>query len=86
MSQMIRMNIEYIDGTNQVFEWQADPQADAAPNAASQFERALHDEYIIMEMGEKMMVIYKYNVKTIEVNAGPAKLPVTSIRGVRQVK
>ena len=83
MHKTIQMKIEYIDGTNQVFEWQIDPEVSESINAVSQLQRGLHEEYILLEMGDKMTIVYKYNVKTIEINAVPAKLPASAIRGVR---
>jgi len=86
MSQTIRMTIQYIDGTSQTFEWQTSPADTQTANMVSNLQKGLQEEYILMEMGDKFMIIPKFNIKTIEINAVPPKLPSTSIHGVRLVE
>ena len=86
MSQMIRMKIQYIDGTDQTFEWEPHPEDVEAANMVSNLQKSLHEEYILLEMGDKFMIIPKQNIKTIEINPVPPKLPPTAIHGARLVE
>ncbi|NJK99699.1 MAG: hypothetical protein HC838_05175 [Spirulinaceae cyanobacterium RM2_2_10] len=79
------MTIQYIDGTSQTFEWQAAEQAETV-NMASRLQHTLHEEYILLEMGDKLTIIPKQNIKTIEINAVPPKLPPSAVHGVRLVE
>ena len=85
MSQTIRMTIQYIDGTDQVFEWEPDPEKIEAATMVSRLQKSLHEEYILMEMGDQFMIIPKQNIKTITINAVPGQLPPSAIHGARLV-
>lgn len=86
MSETITMKIQYIDGTDQTFEWEPNPDEVEAANMVSNLQKSLHEEYILLEMGDKFMIIPKQNIKTIEINAVPPKLPLSAIHGARLVK
>ena len=85
MSQTIRMTVHYIDGTDQTFEWEPDPEM-AQVNMVSNLQKSLHEEYILLEMGDKLMILSKHTIKNIEINAAPPKLPPNAIRGARLVE
>ena len=80
------MTIQYIDGTSQTFEWLPNPEDDRAVNMVSNLQKSLNEEYILLEMGDKFMIIPKFNIKTIEINAVPPKLPPSTIHGARLVE
>ena len=80
------MKIQYIDGTNQIFEWQEHLEKNQTANMVGQLQQGLHEEYILLEMGDKFTIIPKYNIKTIEINAVPPKLPPSAILGARLVE
>lgn len=86
MNQTIKMTIQYIDGTAQTFEWVPDPEDTNVANMVGNLQKSLNEEYILLEMGDKFMIVLKQNVKTIEINAVPPKLPNTTIRGARLVE
>ncbi|MEM0978934.1 MAG: hypothetical protein AAGH78_01535 [Cyanobacteria bacterium P01_H01_bin.58] len=86
MSQTVKMKVQYIDGTSQTFEWESYPEEDEMVSMASNLQKSFREEYILLEMGDKFMVLLKQNIKTIEVNTVPAKLPPTAIHGVRLVE
>ena len=86
MNQTIRMKIEYIDGTNQTFEWHVHPENIQMANTVSQLQNSLHEEYVLLEMGDKFTIVPKYNIKTIEINPVPPKLPPGAILGARLVE
>lgn len=85
MSQAIRMKIQYIDGTDQTFEWEPHTEDSQTVNMASNLQKSLKEEYILLEMGDKFMIIPKQNIKTIEINAVPSKLPPSTIHGAHLV-
>lgn len=80
------MKIQYIDGTSQTFEWLPNPEDDRAVNMVSNLQKSLNEEYILLEMGNKFTIIPKFNIKTIEINAVPPKLPSSTIHGARLVE
>jgi hypothetical protein len=80
------MSIQYIDGTVQVFEWEAHPEETESANMVSHLQKTLHEDHILLEMGDKLIILIKENIKTIELNTVPARLPQTAIRGVRLVE
>lgn len=80
------MKIQYIDGTSQTFEWLPNPEDDRAVNMVSNLQKSLNEEYILLEMGDKFMIIPKFNIKNIEINAVPPKLPPSAIHGARLVE
>ena len=86
MSQTVRMKVEYIDGTNQTFEWESHPEEDETVNMASHLQKSFREEYILLEMGDRFMILLKQNIKTIELNMVPPKLPPTAIHGVRLIE
>ena len=85
MSQTIKMTIQYIDGTKQIFEWLPDPESAQTANMASNLQKSLQEDFILLEMGDKMMIIPKQNIKTIEINTVAPKLPPYAIHGARLV-
>lgn len=85
MRQTIRMKIQYIDGTDQTFEWEPQTEDSQTVNMASNLQKSLNEEYLLLEMGDKFMIIPKQNIKTIEINAVPPKLPPSAIHGARLV-
>ncbi|MEO1297659.1 MAG: hypothetical protein AAFW75_18120 [Cyanobacteria bacterium J06636_16] len=85
MNQTVRMQVQYIDGAEQTFEWELPPEADETVNMASHLQKSFREEYILLAMGDRFMILLKQNIKTIEVNTVPAKLPPTAIHGVRLI-
>lgn len=86
MRQMVKMTIQYMDGTSQTFEWLPDEERSQAANMVSNLQKNLQEDYILLEMGERLMIIPKFNIKTIEINAVPSKLPLSAIHGVHLVE
>lgn len=80
------MRIQYIDGTEQLFEWLPDPDSTQTANMVGDLQKSLHEDFILLEMGDKMTIIPKQNIKTIEINAVPPKLPPSAVRGVRSIE
>ncbi len=85
MTQIVRMSVQFIDGSVQTFEWESHPEASETANVVSHLQKTLHEDHILLEMGDKLMVLIKANIKSIELNSVPTRLPQTTIHGVRLV-
>ena len=85
MDQMTQMEITYMDGTSQVFEW--DPSFNQASpfNQVSQLQKALNEDYILLEVEGELVMIPKQNIKMLKVNVSPSALPSSAIKGARKV-
>ena len=87
MSEKARMSIQYMDGTEQVFEWTPDPaQQQNVTSLASNLHKTLQEDYLLLDMGDKLRIIPRHNIKSIELDRVPAKLPANAIRGVQLVE
>ncbi|RZM82958.1 hypothetical protein [Leptolyngbya iicbica] len=86
MSQTVKMHIQYIDGTAQQFEWDAQPEGTESANIVSHLQKMLHEDNVLLDMGEKLVILQKQNIKSIEITPVPTKLPGTTIHGVRGVE
>ncbi len=86
MSQTIRMSIQYLDGTTQHFEWDTEPVGTESANMVSHLQKMLHEDSVLLEMGDKLLILRKETIKTIEITPVPAKLPATTIHHVRLVE
>ena len=85
MSQTITMTVHYIDGTEQVFSWEPDPNQVEPATMVSRLQKSLHEEQLLLDLGDQLMIIPKHNVKIITLNSVPAQLPSTAIRGAQLV-
>jgi hypothetical protein len=83
MSQTVTMRIQYTDGTEQQFEWDAQPEGTESANMVSHLQKMLHEENVLLDMGDKLVILQRQNIKTIEITPVPSKLPSTTIHGVR---
>lgn len=86
MSQTVRMCIQYMDETDQLFEWNIEPAATESANMVSHLQKMLHEDSVLLEMGDKLLILRKETIKTIEITPVPAKLPDTTIHHVRLVE
>ncbi|WP_204140110.1 hypothetical protein [Halomicronema sp. CCY15110] len=86
MSQTVKMYIQYMDGTEQQFEWDSQREGTETANLVSHLQKMLHDENVLLEMGDKLLILQRQNIKSIEITPVPAKLPATTIHGVRAVE
>lgn len=83
MSQTVKMKIQYVDGSEQQFEWQTTPDETESANMVSHIQKMLHEESLLLEMGDQLMILHKQNIKSIAISPVPAKLPPFTIHGVR---
>ncbi|WP_413167527.1 hypothetical protein ACL6C3_12705 [Capilliphycus salinus ALCB114379] len=82
-SRSVRLTIRYINGQSDCFEFDS-PQEEKA-RLASYIERVLSSKELMLELGDRLLVIPMENVQIIELSPVPLKLPDTVIRHVRQV-
>ncbi|MGK7926518.1 MAG: hypothetical protein AB4290_14975 [Spirulina sp.] len=80
------MTINYNDGTLQSFEWDADANRSDPANWYSKFMQNLTEPFLILETSEGLVIIPKQNIKSVEINVLPPKLPPSTIRGVRIIR
>lgn len=86
MSQTVKMSVQYIDGTAQQFEWDEHPSETESANLVSHIQKMIHEDNVLLEMGNRLIVLRKENIKSIEITPVPPKLPSTTIHGVRLVE
>ncbi|NEQ43271.1 MAG: hypothetical protein F6K00_06810 [Leptolyngbya sp. SIOISBB] len=86
MSQTVRMYIQYVDGTDQLFEWDPEPAGTESANMVSHLQKMLHEDSVLLEMGDKLLILRKETIKTFEITPVPTKLPATTIHNVRLVE
>lgn len=83
MSQIVTMKIQYVDGTEQQFEWETIAEETESANLVSHIQKMLHEENLLLEMGDQLVILHKQNIKSITISPVPAKLPPVTIHGVR---
>ena len=83
-SRTVRLTVRYTNGETDCFEFDS-PQEEKAV-LASHIERVLTSKELMLEVGDRLLVIPMQNVQAIEVSPVPLKLPDTVIRSVRRVK
>ncbi|ERT04527.1 putative bifunctional phosphoribosyl-AMP cyclohydrolase/phosphoribosyl-ATP pyrophosphatase protein [Lyngbya aestuarii BL J] len=80
-SRTVRMTIRYINGESDCFEFDS-PQEEKAL-LASHIQRVLNSKELMLEIGDRLLVIPMQNVQKIELSPVPLKLPDIAIRNVR---
>ena len=85
MSQTIQMEITFMDGTSQTFEWEPPADKTSPLNQASQLQKGLAEDQILVEAEGKLFVIPKQNIKVITVDIAPPSLPSYAIKDARKV-
>ncbi|NEO83632.1 MAG: hypothetical protein F6J87_05135 [Spirulina sp. SIO3F2] len=80
------MTVNYNDGTLQSFEWDADANRSDLANWYSKFMQSLTEPLLILETSEGLVIIPRQNIKSVEINVLPPKLPPYAIRGVRIIR
>lgn len=82
-SRTVRLTIRYISGGSDCFEFDS-PQEEKAV-LASHIQRVLNSKELMLEVGDRLLVIPMQNIQKIELSPVPLKLPDIAIRNVRQV-
>ncbi|MEL7034836.1 MAG: hypothetical protein AAFO04_04360 [Cyanobacteria bacterium J06592_8] len=82
-SRTVRLTVRYVNGESHCFEFET-PQEEKAL-LASHIQRVLNSKELMLEVGDRLLVIPMQNVQTIELSPIPLKLPDIVIRNVRQV-
>jgi hypothetical protein len=82
-SRTVQMTIRYINGESDCFEFDS-PQEEKAL-LASHIQRVLNSKELMLEIGDRLLVIPMQNIQKIELSPVPLKLPDIVIRNVRQV-
>lgn len=76
--------VRYVDGTENVFEYERDTPA-GGYSVVSQILKAEQLRSILLDLGDRMIVIPFSSVKAIEVSPTPEHLPGHAIRNVTLV-
>lgn len=80
-SRTVRLTIRYINGESDYFEFDS-PQEETA-TLASHIQRVLNSKELMLELGDRLLVIPMQNVQIIELSPVPLKLPDLVICNVR---
>ncbi len=74
------LTIRYVNGTKQKFEYIR--QGDTA-NIASNIREVLNANQLLLELGDRVLIVPFQNVQSIELSPPPVKLPPIAIKNVR---
>ena len=77
----VRCTISFLDGTQLKVVWEK--QKEAALRSASLIEKVLNSESFALELEGRLVVVPIQNIRTIEINPAPEKLPPMIVRGAR---
>ena len=77
------LKICYMDGTGQQFEY---ARSEEIQTLSSRIQEALKLNQLIIEVGDRVLVIPMQNLKTIEISPAPKKLPNFVIRNARLIE
>lgn len=80
------MTVYYIDGSVETFGWDAALNNSETSTWYSDFMKTLEHEFLIFELPDRLAIIPKQNVKSIEVNVLPPKLPPYAIKGAYKIE
>ena len=79
----VRFIIRYVDGTKHKFEY---IQEEDRLDTASRIQQALSANQVLLDLGDRILIVPFQNIKSIEISPPPAKLPGTAVRGVQLVE
>ncbi len=82
----LTLTIKYLDGRSEIFEIPLlvqDPLA--AGNLVKLMEKRIGQDYLALELGDRVKIIPMHTVQCVEFSPAPKKLPDTVIRNVRQL-
>jgi len=74
------LTIRYANGRKQKFEYM--PEEDRV-NIASNIREALNANQLLLDMGDRVLIIPFQNIQSIEISPPPGKLPPIAIKNVR---
>ena len=74
------LNIRYANGTKQKFEY---IREEDTMNIASNIREALNANQLLLELGDRVLIIPFQNIQSIEISPPPGKLPPIAIKNVR---
>ncbi len=74
------LTIRYINGNEEKFEFTR--QGDTH-SIAAQIKDALSANQIILELGDRVLIVPFQNIQSIEITPPPDKLPANALRNVR---
>jgi len=78
------MVVRLADGSVQRFQLPSDGGDDVT--LGSRIEKALETQDLVVELGDRLLVIPKHSILTIELTPPPPKLPAVAIRNARLIK
>ncbi len=82
-SNTAHLKLCYMDGTEQRFEY---VQAQETQSLSSRIQDVMKLNQVIIEVGDKLLVIPMQNLKAIEISPAPKKLPNFVIRNARLIE
>ena len=80
----VSMTVRLIDGSIRRFRFPSDGGDDVT--LGSRIEKALQTQDLVVELGDRLLVIPKHSILTIELTPPPPKLPAVAIRNARLIK
>ena len=84
--QIIRLTVQYINGTVQRFEILTKQDLAEQVNLASRIHKFVSAEQIMLELGDELLVIPMANVKNFSISPLPSKLPDGVIHNARLIE
>ncbi len=75
------LTIHYIDGAEQKFEFTRHP--DRTANVAGQLHEALKENYLLIALEDRVLIIMLHQVRMAEISPPPQKLPANAVRNAR---
>lgn len=79
-----QMIIRLVDGN--VHRLRFTPEDDDDVQLASRVEKALQTNDVVLELGDRLLVIPKHSILTIELTPPPTKLPAAAIRHAQLIE
>lgn len=78
-----RLIVRYVDGNENVFTFDQ-PVKEGAMMARVQ--EALESQHLVIELEDRVRIIPVHQIKSVEIQPKPAKLPALTVRHARLIK
>ena len=78
------MIVQLVDGSVRRFRFSSDGSDDVT--LGSRIEKALETQELVLELGDRLLVIPMHSILTIELMPPPPKLPAVAIRNAQVIE